>query len=187
LILILAGLGLGAAEPPRREAEPLAGLAAVRPFLEDSPDIRTDPETIGQFFTRAIYEKLRGNEYYGYHFDEGYTAPPEKTVRLRLVKTLPKLQKYEAALLYALVAGEVRAGLKPDPAGAEAEIGVCLLGVDTSTQPGRAGVLLEAFVKNTRTGQARFSRFACGRENLDEAFLAAAEILMGLAAGAPGE
>ena len=181
LILMLAPLVAGfarAAEPPRRDPEPLDQLAAVWPFLEDSPDARTDPATIGKFFTPEIYAKLRGNEYFGYTYDEGYTPPETKKIRLRLVQTLPALQRYEAAFLYALVAGGVRAGLKPDRA-AQTDVGACLLGVDTVSRPGRAGVLIEAFVKNNRTGQARFIRFACGRENLDEAFLAAAEILMG--------
>lgn len=186
VLLFLAGPLLGQAGKNRPQAGPpvskeeLAALyrvMAIRPFLEDSPDLRTDPGTIGKFFNQAVYEKLKGNRFYGYTYDEGYTPPAEKTVCLRLVTTLPTLKQYERALLYALVAGAVRAGWKP-AAAAPAEIGVCLLGVDQKSQPGQAGILIEAYLKNDRTNKARFLRCAFGQGSLDDAFMQAAEFLM---------
>ena len=183
-LLATAAAGQGTPAPPAsldaaEELEFLRRAAEFRPFLEDSPDVQADPQTIGKFFTPEIYRKLRGNQFFGYRHDEGYTPPAGKTIRLRVVRTLPALQSYEAALRYALVAGAVDAGLQPG-GRSDLETGVCLLGVDRVSRPGQAGVLLEAYMLNGRTNKARYLRYAFGRPALDEALLQAAAFLMRL-------
>ncbi|HQG93502.1 MAG TPA: hypothetical protein PLN27_17765 [Acidobacteriota bacterium] len=183
-LLAAAAAGQGTPAPPAgagsaADVEFMRRVAEFRPFLEDSPDVQADPKTIGKFFTPDIYRKLRGNPFFGYRHDEGYTPPAGKTIRLRVVRTLPALKHYEAALRYALVAGAVDAGLQPG-GRSDLETGVCLLGVDRTSRPGQAGVLLEAYMLNVRTNKARYLRYAFGRPELDETLLLAAAFLMRL-------
>ena len=183
-LLAAAAAGQGAPSPPAgaesaADLEFMRRMAEFRPFLEDSPDVQADPKTIGKFFTPDIYRKLRGNPFFGYRHDEGYTPPAGTTVRLRVVRCVPELTHYEAALRYALVAGAVDAGLRP-VGRSDLETGVCLLGVDRTARPGLAGVLLEAYMLNVRTNKARYIRYAFGRPTLDETLLQAAAFLMRL-------
>src|SRR5881397_3543525 len=69
---------------PRAHLGELARLGARKPFLTDSPDVYLEPRSLNRFFTVAIYRRLEGNAYFGYHFDEGF-AFEGKTVQIEVL------------------------------------------------------------------------------------------------------
>jgi len=148
-------------EPSRRDLEFLAKVSAVRPFLEDCPDLRTEPQSIGKFFTPEIYARLRGNEFYGYRHDEGFCWDG-RAAGLQPAAAVPAARKYRAALEEVLLDLLRERGVQPDP-GAAAQIGVCLVGVaESAAGEGLPGVCLEVFFTNRRTGRSLFWRFGLG-------------------------
>ena len=50
----------------------LKNMFDVQPFLTSCPDVKTNPESIGRFFTMPIYKQLQGNNQFGYRLNEGF-------------------------------------------------------------------------------------------------------------------
>lgn len=184
-LLLLAALALppaaaqAPAGPSRAEWKFLEKVTAVRPFLEDSPDPQADPQSIGQFFTPEIYARLRGNAYYGYFHDEGFSWPGD-AVRLD-VRTLPSTHPYQAALEETLREALRQRQIRPD-AAAPTRLGVCLVGVETRpTARTLPGVMLEVYFTHPIPGTSFFWRFGLGsRDGLAAALADATEAVVEL-------
>lgn len=177
LLAVLAGRPAAAQDPARpsqAELKFLEKVTAVRPFLEDSPDLRDDPQSIGQFFTPAIYARLQGNAYYGYFHDEGF-AWPGGAVRLD-VRTLPATHRYQDALAETLREALRQRQIRPD-AAAPTRLGVCLVGVEARpTARTLPGVMLEVYFTHPAVGKSFFWRFGLGsRDGLAAALADATE------------
>lgn len=166
-----------AAEPSRRDLEFLAKVAAVRPFLEDCPDLRTDPRSIGQFFTPEVYAHLRGNAYYGYQYDEGF-AWPGGAICLEPVRTVSSTKSYMDAFSQALREALRQRGLRLDSRAA-ARIGLCLVGAEPrQTVQTLPGIMVEAYFTNTKTCKSFFWRFGVGsRDGFSAALVDASDII----------
>ncbi len=166
-----------AAEPSRRDLEFLAKVSAVRPFLEDCPDLKTDPRSIGQFFTPEIYARLRGNAYYGYQHDEGF-AWPGGAVCLEPVRVVPSTKPYREAFGQALREALLQRGLRLESRAA-ARIGLCLVGAEPRpTVQSLPGIMVEVYFTNTKTGKSFFWRFGVGsRDGFSAALVDASDII----------
>ncbi len=165
------------AEPSRRDLEFLAKVAAVRPFLEDCPDLRTDPRSIGQFFTPEVYARLRGNAYYGYQHDEGF-AWPGGAICLETVRAVPSTKPYVEAFGQAFREALRQRGLRLDQ-GASVRVGLCLVGAEPrQTAQSLPGIMLELFFTNPKTGKSFFWRFGIGsRDGFSAALVDASDII----------
>jgi hypothetical protein len=136
----------------------LMRLGAVNPFLKDSPDVHLEPQSLNQFFTEKIYNRLEGNSYFGYRFDEGFTACAEKEVSIEEIRDLTETTgaAYRRALEMSLEA----AGFKIKP-GAACQIGLAIVGVETKeTAKTLSGVMIEAYFRNAK--KSFFIRFGTG-------------------------
>ena len=166
-----------AAEPSRRDLEFLAKVAAVRPFLEDCPDLKTNPRSIGQFFTPEVYARLRGNAYYGYQHDEGF-AWPGGAVCLEPVRAVTSTQPYREAFGQALQEALRQRGLRLDQR-TDVRVGLCLVGAEPrQTVQSLPGVMLEVYFTNHKTGKSFFWRFGVGsRDGFSAALVDASDII----------
>ncbi len=166
-----------AAEPSRRDLEFLAKVSAVRPFLEDCPDLKTDPRSIGQFFTPEVYARLRGNAYYGYQHDEGF-AWPGGAVCLEPVRAVSSTKSYVDAFSQALREALRQRGLRLESRAA-ARIGLCLVGAEPrQTVQTLPGIMVEVYFINTKTGKSFFWRFGVGsRDGFSAALVDASDII----------
>ena len=166
-----------AAEPSRRDLEFLAKVAAVRPFMEDCPDLKTDPRSIGQFFTPEVYARLRGNAYYGYQHDEGF-AWPGGAVCLEPLRAVSSTKSYVEAFGQALREALQQRGLRLDQR-AGVRVGLCLVGAEPrQTVQSLPGIMVEVYFTNTKTGKSFFWRFGVGsRDGFSAALVDASDII----------
>ena len=147
------------------EKEFLEGMVSIkrmidqRPFLKDSLDVIWEPQTLNKFFTGKIYERLTGNAFLGYIWDEGFTCSARE-VSIAEVKDFTKTYgaAYRLALEQALTAG----GYKVNPK-ANCQIGIAILGVEPKeTDKTLPGVLVEAYLRNAATKKSYFIRYGTG-------------------------
>jgi len=165
------------AEPSRRDMDFLAKVSAVRPFLEDCPDLRTDPQSIGRFFTPEIYARLKGNAYYGYQYDEGF-AWPGGTVCLEPVQAVSSTRPYVEAFSQALREALRQRGLRLESRAA-ARIGLGLVGAEPrQTVQTLPGIMVEVYFTNTTKNVTFFWRFGVGsRDGFSAALVDASDII----------
>jgi len=138
----------------------LSRLGAVHPFMKDSPDVHLEPQSLGRFFTDRIYQRLEGNMYFGYRFDEGFTTCAEKEVSIEEIEDLTETTgaAYRRALEMSLEAANYK--IKP---GAACRIGLCIVGVEAKeTDKTLSGVMIEAYFRNASEKKSFFIRFGAG-------------------------
>ncbi|HOB54201.1 MAG TPA: hypothetical protein PKG76_15930 [Acidobacteriota bacterium] len=183
-VVVLAVLALPAVAqtPPAKSSSHLSDLkflekvTALRPFLTDSPDLREEPQSIGQFFTADIYARLRGNAYYGYFHDEGF-AWPGGPVRLD-VRTIPSTRDYQGALRETMQEALRQRHILSETSAAT-RLGVCLVGVEPRpTVRSLPGVMLEVYFAHSASGKSFFWRFGLGsRDGVAAALADATEVV----------
>ena len=164
---------------PREYLSELRRLGARKPFLTDSPDVYLEPQSLGHFFTEKIYRELRGNAYFGYDYDEGFVREG-KTVQIEVLKELTLGTSCQTAYRMALEQALNAAGLQLKLA-APIRIGVCIVGVESrESQKTLAGVMVEAYLRNTKQRKALFIRYGSGHpRGLPAAIRLSAEMLTG--------
>ncbi len=164
-------------EPSRRDLEFLAKVTAVRPFLEDCPDLRTDPQSIGRFFTPEVYARLQGNDYYGYQYNEGFSWLGG-AVCLDPIRSVSSTQPYQEVFTQVLREALRQRGFRLESRAA-ARIGLCLVGVETrQTFQTLPGIMVEVYFTQTRTGKSFFWRFGVGsRDGFSAALVDASDII----------
>lgn len=147
------------------EEEFIQGMAALsrmteqNPFLKDSLDVIWEPESLNKFFTDKIYEKLTGNAYFGYTWDEGFTCS-SREVSIEEIKDFTKT--YEAAYRLSLEQALAAGGYKINPK-AVCQIGLAIVGAEPKeTDKTLPGVLIEAFLRNSTARRSFFIRFGTG-------------------------
>jgi len=167
-LLLLCPLALFAADkvPEMSDADFKQGVAfiarmsAIQPFLKDSSDVLLEPKSLNQFFTDKIYQRLEGNAYFGYRYNEGFTACNKSEVAISEIKDLTGAtgEAYRFALEQSLEA----AGYKLNPKAA-CQIGIGIVGRETEeTQGTLPGVMVEAYLRNASTKKSHFIRFGSG-------------------------
>ena len=132
-------------------------ISAKKPFLKDSSDVLLEPQSLNHFFTDRIYEKLEGNAYFGYRFDEGFSCH-KREVSIEEIKDLTgkTADAYRLSLEQALFEYEI----KKDAA---CQIGVAIVGVEAAeTKDTLPGVMVEAYLRNADTRKSFFMRYGAG-------------------------
>jgi hypothetical protein len=154
----------------------LARLSTVNPFLKDSSDVLLEPQSIGKFFTDTIYQRLEGNAYFGYRWNEGFTCA-EKAISIEEVNDLTGTTgaAYRHALELTLSAENYE--IKPRK---NCQIGLAVVGVESQqTDRTLPGVTVEAYLRNTVTKKSFFIRFGVGSSRgLAAAIQLSAEMLV---------
>jgi hypothetical protein len=146
---------------PRKHLAELARLGARKPFLTDSPDVYFEPKSLNRFFTMSIYRRLRGNAYFGYDFDEGFTFQG-RAVQIEVLKDLTPGAACRAAYRLALDQALAAAGLEIKPT-APCQIGLCIVGVEPrETSKTLPGVMVEAYLRNAQQKKSFFIRYGAG-------------------------
>ena len=163
---------------PRAHLAELARLGARKPFLTDSPDVYLEPRSLNRFFTTPIYRRLRGNAYFGYDFDEGFSFEG-RAVELGPIRDLTPGSGCRAAYRLALEQALAAAGLEVKP-GAACQIGICIVGVEPQeTSKTLPGVMVEAYLRNARQKKSFFIRYGAGSpRSLPAAIRLSAEMLV---------
>ena len=165
-LMILSPVALFSQEIQMSDAEFKEGIAfiarvsAKKPFLKDSSDVLLEPKSLNQFFTDRIYERLEGNAYFGYRYDEGFTCANETEVAITEIKDLTGAT--EAAYRFALEKSLEADGYTINPK-AVCQIGLCIIGRETEeTGATLPGVAVEAYLRNASTKKSYFIRFGSG-------------------------
>jgi len=155
----------------------LMRLGASKPFLTDSQDVYLEPQSLNQFFTDRIYQRLEGNAYFGYRWDEGFNCK-NREVSIEEIKDLTETAgaAYRLALEQALRG----AGYEIKPQAA-CQIGLCIVGIEAAeTKNTLAGVMVEAYLRNASTKKSFFIRHGAGSpRSLAGAIQLSAEMLVG--------
>ena len=153
-----------------QQVQLIKDIVKRKPFIKGSSDIRSKQFSIGKFFNKEIYRKLKGNDILGYEHDEGFSVISDN-VFIRTVRTSEKTaafrDKFIASLRDAAVKNKIRLS-----GSAETEIGVALLDVEPErTEYTMPGALVEVYFKNKRSGKYFFYRFGTGKDSgLDGVF-----------------
>jgi hypothetical protein len=164
------GSVFGQAKPPQKMSKEekedfLYGLAALermsatRPFLKDSSDVYLEPKSLNKFFTDRIYQRLAGNAYFGYKWDEGFTCNSDE-IAIEEIKDLTgtAIAAYRLALESSLATDGYRINPK-----ATCQIGLCIVGVEAKeTDRTLPGVMVEAYLRNASTKKSFFMRYGAG-------------------------
>lgn len=146
---------------PRTYLAELARLGARKPFLTDSPDVYLEPQSLNRFFTLPIYQKLQGNAYFGYRYDEGFLFNG-KEVQIEIVRELMPEKRCSASYRIALEKALESAGLKITPK-ASCQIGICIVGIETQETPKTIpGIMIEAYLRNSHLKKSFFIRSGAG-------------------------
>ena len=149
-------------------------ISAKAPFLKDSSDVLLEPQSLNQFFTDRIYEKLEGNAYFGYRWDEGFNCD-KREVSITEIRDLTNkaADAYRLALTQALFEYEI----KQD---AVCQIGLAIVGVEAvETKDTLSGVMVEAYLRNASTRKSFFYRYGAGSpRGLAAAIRLSAEMLV---------
>jgi hypothetical protein len=160
--LIFCPVALFGQETTMSDADFRAGLAelsrlgAKKPFLKDSPDVYLEPKSLGRFFTEKIYQRLEGNAYFGYRWDEGFTCG--NVISIEPVKDLTGA----TGAAYRLALEQALSGYRITP-DAVCQIGVCIVGIEPKeTDRTLPGVMVEAYLRNSSTEKSFFIRFGAG-------------------------
>lgn len=163
---------------PRAALTELARLGARKQFLVDSPDVYLEPKSLNHFFTDAIYQRLLGNAYFGYDYDEGFCFEGT-AVQIQTLKDLTSGGACRTAYRLALTQSLSAAGLEIKDQ-APCQIGLCIVGAEPrETAKTLPGIVLEAYLRNAQQKKSFFIRFGAGSpRGLAAAIRLSAEMLV---------
>jgi hypothetical protein len=163
----------------QREALALISrVGAKKPFLQDSPDIYLEPDSLNKFFTMPIYKKLEGNGYFGYRYDEGFSFGGND-IQIAVFKDITDGKRCSSAYRMALENALSAAGLTINPK-ASCQIGICIVGIEErETEQTLPGIMIEAFLRNSLLKKSFFIRYGAGSSRgLAPAIRLSAEMLV---------
>ena len=163
---------------PRAYLTQLSRLGSRNPFLTDSPDVYLEPQSLNRFFTDPIYQRLEGNAYFGYCYDEGFSFEGTE-VRIETLRDLTPGASCIAAYRRALEKALAAAGFEIKPT-ASCQIGICIVGIEAKeTDNTLPGVMVEAYLRNAREKKSFFIRYGAGSpRSLSAAIRLSAEMLV---------
>ena len=171
---------------PREYVLEMRRVTARKPFLIDSPDVYLEPKSLNRFFTERIYKKLRGNAYVGYDYDEGFLLQGN-TVQLEVLKDVTPEGSCKAAFRLALEQSFNAAGFEIKTTAPQ-QIGICIVGLEPLETPSTlAGIMVEAYVRNSIRKKSLFVRYGAGHpRGLAAAIRLSAEMLVSQIASGTG-
>lgn len=168
----------GANVDPRSYLAELARLGVRKPFLIDSTDVYLEPRSLSRFFTEPIYRRLKGNAYFGYEYDEGFSLAGQ-AVQIEVLKDLTPGAAYVPVYRLALDRALTASGFEVKRSAA-CLIGVCIVGVEAQeTDRTLPGVMVEAYLRNASQKKSIFIRYGAGsHRGLAPAIRLSAEMLV---------
>ena len=134
-------------------------MLTAKPFLKTSKDLMTNPESIGQYFTRPIYQKLVGNEALGYRYNEGFILSGLNVSKLD-VSAIKGLGKYLPMLKRALAMTLIDANVIQKTG--QDSLTVKLVGVETGTNGHTPGLVVELVATDVKKSHAFYLRLGTG-------------------------
>lgn len=144
-----------------------------KPFVE-SADVKMYPETL-VLFKKHIYEKMKGNIFLGYNYNEGVSID-SKDVQFVHLGCLKGLEKYKGSFLEVMKRTWESEGFK-FVEKSHIQMGVAIVSVvPEKTDESFPGLVLEYYFKNTNQDKTFYSRIYSGKlKGLLYAMLDAAE------------
>ena len=146
------------------------------------------PWSMNEFFDQSIYERLVGNEFFGYYYDEGvkYDNPGNRVA----IDTIAVIKgrgyetykdRYTRIFLQVLKLSEKHTyHIKKE---ARYSIGICIVSVkEKDDAESTKGIVLESYIKDRQTGKHFYHRFGTGSPgDLDQSLrLSAVRIICNL-------
>ncbi len=153
-------------------------LGAKKPFLRDSSDVYLEPDSLNKFFTMPIYQKLEGNGYFGYRYNEGFSFGGSD-VQIAVIKDITDGQRCLPAYRKAIENALAAAGLAINPK-ALCQIGICIVGIEErENEQTLPGIMVEAYLRNSALKKSFFIRYGAGSaRGLAPAIRLSAEMLI---------
>jgi len=164
LLFFLASAQDNRPEISREDLEFMKAASENNLFLESSPDLIDEPQSINRFFTQDIYARLAGNEFFGYFFDEGFSWSGD-SVSIDIIKTILSTQIYHHAFHESFKSAMLDRGLD-SVSQSPFRVGLCLVGVEPVRTPETVpGVMIEVYFSNRSSGESFFWRVGVGSRN----------------------
>lgn len=174
VVLILLGISIYAQENHARKKDAFDMLPdkskdkLIEMYLKEykyteSKEFKNYPETLNQFFTLPIYQKLNGNFIRGYHYDEGFSYEGD-TVYLKELKTISDIGSYLKPFVDCLNKVAKVADIKfVEKDKSDIEMGLCIVAVEPKlTETTFPGLFIETYFFNKKTRKTYFYRFGQG-------------------------
>jgi len=142
----------------------LKDIVETKPFLKNGSDLKMKKFTIGKFFNKEIYKKLKGNDILGYEYDGGFRHESD-TIFIKTIRTTRKTSHFRSEFFSSLknILKKKKIVLSKS---SSTEIGIALLDVEKSNSPSTMpGALVEVYFKNRRTGKYFYYRFGTGKKS----------------------
>jgi hypothetical protein len=149
-------------------------ITRVKSFLKtDAP--REYPWSMNEFFDNSIYEKLVGNEFFGYYYDEGVNY--DNPGNIIAIDTLAVIKgrgyekyksRYTRIFLQTLKQSEKYTyHVRKE---ARYSIGICIVSVkEKDDAESTKGIVLESYIKDRQKGKHFYHRFGTGSQgDLDQ-------------------
>jgi len=160
-------------------------LGEVKEFLNTDTPLKY-PWSMDKFFDRDIYQKLKGNEFFGYYHDQGVTFSGSR-IAIDTVAAI-KGQGYETFRdTYIKILLQTLRLYRKNPLTIDKQapfsLGICIVSVKAqSNDNSPVGLVLETYIKDRRTGRYFFHRCGTGVSgSLEQAMaLSVARILCNL-------
>ena len=160
-------------------------ITKVKGFLE-TDTAKKYPWSMNKFFDRGIYEKLKGNEFFGYYYDEGVEFSGNKiaidTIAVIKGRGYEKYsEKYTGIFLRTLKAHKKH--LYYVDKRARYSIGICIVSFkEKDDAESLKGVVLETYIKDRQSGKHFYHRCGTGSAGeLDQAMrLSAVRVICNL-------
>lgn len=159
-----------------KEQEELIMLVLRTHPFKSSPDQKYGKETLNKFFSSKIYEKLRGNVFLGYSYDEGLEFSGNR-IGLDILKTTEQTREYKKAFLKNMVRvfnkktieiiGQSGQNANTERYG----LGMCIVSVQpVRTKESFPGLVVEMYITDKKEKRSFFRRFYAGKlEGFDAA------------------
>lgn len=146
---------------------PEAKEKLIEMFMENysftkSKEYKNYPETLNNYFTEPIYQRLQGNFMRGYSFDEGFSFQGD-TLSISTLKSVTEGKAYLKKFVDVLNEVFLGNGIKFAEGGTRYEIGICIVSVTPKlTEISFPGLFLEVLLSDTKSGKSYFYRFGQG-------------------------
>jgi urate oxidase len=191
VLMVIPAIGAKAEIKQERKKDAFDMMSAeskdklVKLFVEDygftsSKEYKNYPETLNNFFSEPIYQKLTGNFMRGYSYDEGFKFDG-KEIAIGTLKAVSEGRPYLKRFIEIFDKVFTSNGVKfVDKSKANYEIGMCIVSVMPKlTEISFPGVFLEVLMKNNKTGKSLFYRFGQGsKKGLNKAMADSATMVL---------
>ena len=149
----------------KEQEELIMLILRTHPF-KSSPDIKYGKETLNQFFTSKIYEKLRGNVFLGYSYDEGLEFYGYR-IGLDILKTTEQTRGYKKVFLKSMLKVFNKKTIEIIGQTGKTErygLGICIVSVQpVRTKESFPGLVVEMYITDKKEKKSFFRRFYAGK------------------------